>query len=179
MGKVGDSERKVAQGFLHSSKAVFNVLDAVAQPFHSRHGDFGRFFGPAEPRNLIRALLELSPQLFDLCRQGPPFVAELLNSIPRHILSASSQRRTDKVQIVPKIFWIVHESPFKKRLESSIGVGESQRNRCPPVEVNRAPTGFDSDQASGQDGPCEPSQIPRIRTILSIGNCWNHLRAHG
>ena len=142
MGEIGDAERKVAQGLLDSPKAFFDVLDPVAQPFHGRHGFFGRCFGSAQLRDLLGAFLEFAPELLDLCRQDSPLIAEFLNHIPWHILPTPSQRCADKVGIVAKKFRIVHESPFKKRLESSIGVGESQRIRLSTAMIYQAPGGI-------------------------------------
>jgi len=53
------------------------------------------------------------PELFNLGRERAPFLAQSLNGFPGNILPAFSQRGADGIQIVAKIFRVVHGVPFK------------------------------------------------------------------
>ena len=119
MWEIGDAKRDIGERFLDPSKGSLGVLNAIPQLFHRRHGCFSRFFGSAQSSHLFRALIEFVPELFDLRRNGSPFFAQFLDISPWDVVPTSSERGPNVIEVFAKILQIVHESLFKKRLESS------------------------------------------------------------
>jgi hypothetical protein len=113
VGEIGNAKRQVAQSFLDSSQAFLNFPDPVTQPLHGSHGFLGRVLRSAKPRDLVGAFLELVPELFDLGRQRPPFFTQFPDHFPRNIAASRSQRSADLIQILPKLFNLVHDPPLK------------------------------------------------------------------
>jgi hypothetical protein len=91
MGEIWDSKFEVAQGLLDSAQASLKLLYPIPQPLHGRRSLLGWFFSPAELCDLIGTFLEFVPELLDLCRQCPPFLAQFLKELPRDVMATPSQ----------------------------------------------------------------------------------------
>jgi hypothetical protein len=114
MREVGDAKREVSERVLDLPEDSFGVLNAIPQLLHRRHGFFGRFLGSAQSSHFFRALIEFVPELLHSCRHDSPLFAQFLDISPRDVVPASSESRTDVIEVFAEVFEIVHESHLAK-----------------------------------------------------------------
>jgi DNA repair photolyase len=113
VGEIGDAKRDIRERFLDLPEGPVGVLDPISQLLHRRHGRFSRLFGPTQPSHFFRTFIELIPQLLDLRRRRPPFLAQFLDISPGDVVPASSESSADVIEVVAEKFEIVHGLLFE------------------------------------------------------------------